>query len=413
MSSVPQLQVLRSDFPVLERKIDGRQLVYLDSAATSLKPKSVIAAVTRFYEQYTANIHRGRHLLSEEASDRFEESRSKIALFAGCSSDEVIFVRNTTEGLNLVPTLLGISREDLVVAMADSHHSNLLPWRRCARFAEVEQRPDGSPDLDHLESLLRHRPKLLAVTHCSNVTGGYAPLAEIVRLARASDVRVVLDAAQSAPHHRLTFREMGVDFLAFSGHKMLGPSGIGCLIGRSDLLSAAEPVHIGGGTVDAVGAEDWLLRRSPHRHEAGTPAIEAVCGLGAAVDYIETLGFDWIAAHERQLSAALVAEANKRSYIRPIGNLQDVQRAPLLSFAIEGCDDLRDLAKALSDAYGIMCRSGHLCAQPLVDAHTEGEVLRVSGYLYNTTGEIDLVFQVLDELTRAFARPPARGRTRS
>jgi cysteine desulfurase/selenocysteine lyase len=411
--SAALLQDVRGDFPVLERTIDGKPLVYMDSAATSLKPRQVIDAVTRFYSQYTANIHRGRHLLSEEASDRFEESRSKIALAMGCAGDEVVFVRNTTEALNLVPQLLGIRSNDLIVGLADTHHSNLLPWRRCARYTSARQLADGTPDLEHLESLLRLGPKIVAVTHGSNVTGMYAPLAAISRLARAAGARVVVDAAQSAPHRRIRFREMGVDFLAFSGHKMLGPSGIGCLIGATELLSSAQPVHLGGGTVDNVSAEDWLLRRSPHRHEAGTPAIEAAGGLGAAIDYLEAIGFERLAAHERLLSAALTRAVRCRPYLHPVGNLDCEDRAPLVSFAVENCGDLRDLVKSLSDAYGIMCRSGHLCAQPLVDSHTDGEVLRVSAYLYNTVAEVEQVFEALDELVRAFARAPARGRSKS
>jgi cysteine desulfurase/selenocysteine lyase len=227
---------------------------------------------------------------------------------------------------------------------------------------------------------------------------------EIVSLARAAGAYVIVDAAQSAPHVPIDFHGLDVDFLAFSSHKMLGPSGIGCLIGRAELLRDAEPIYIGGGTVDEVSADGWALRRSPHRHEAGTPAIEAAIGLGAAIDYLEALGFGAIAAHERRLSKALVDEIDRRPGFRMIGPAQADMRAPLVSFSIEGCADLRELSRALSDSYGIMCRSGHLCCQPLVDAQSEAEVLRVSAYIYNDVDEVRQVFAALDALVPAFAR---------
>lgn len=395
---------IRRDFPILNRLIDGKPLIYMDSAATSLKPVQVAEAVLETYNHCTSNIHRGRHLLSEEASDRYEEARYKIAIAMGCSADEVVFVRNTTEGLNVAAEILRLGRDDLVVGFLDSHHSQMLPWRRSCRFEMVATGRDGLPDLDQLRTLLKQRPKAVVVTHCSNVTGAYAPVDEIVALARAAGALIILDAAQSAPHVPINFRSLDVDFLAFSSHKMLGPSGIGCLIGRSELLNDQAPVYIGGGTVDEVRADGWTLRRSPHRHEAGTPAIEAAIGLGAAIDYLDGIGFDAVAAHERQLSKALIDEIGRRPHFRLIGPPHADQRAPLVSFSIAGCEDLRDLSRALSDGYGIMCRSGHLCCQPLVDSHSDAEVLRVSAYLYNTQDEVERVFAALDALVPAFSR---------
>jgi cysteine desulfurase/selenocysteine lyase len=400
----PSIDAIRRDFPILNRLIDGKPLIYMDSAATSLKPVQVANAVLESYNHCTSNIHRGRHLLSEEASDRYEEARYKIAMAMGCSADEVLFVRNTTEGLNVAAEFLRLGPDDLVVGFLDSHHSQMLPWRRRSRFEMVGVGADGLPDLDQLQTLLKQRPKAVVVTHCSNVSGAYAPVDEIVALARAAGALVILDAAQSAPHVPIDFRSLDVDFLAFSSHKMLGPSGIGCLIGRSELLRDEAPVYIGGGTVDEVRADGWTLRRSPHRHEAGTPAIEGAIGLGAAIDYLEGLGFDAIAAHERCLSNALVQELNRRPRFRMIGPADADKRAPLVSFSIEGCADLRDLSRALSDGYGIMCRSGHLCCQPLVDAQSEAEVLRVSAYIYNSVAEVRQVFAALDALVPAFAR---------
>ncbi len=397
-------EAIRRDFPILDRLIDGKPLIYMDSAATSLKPVQVVDAVLESYNYCTSNIHRGRHLLSEEASDRYEEARYKIALAMGCSADEVLFVRNTTEALNVAGELLRLTADDLVVGFLDSHHSQMLPWRRRSRFEMVGVGADGLPDLGALRTVLKQRPKAVVVTHCSNVSGAYAPVDEIVALARAAGAHVILDAAQSAPHVPIDFRSLDLDFLAFSSHKMLGPSGVGCLIGRADLLRDEAPVYIGGGTVDEVRADGWTLRRSPHRHEAGTPAIEAAIGLGAAIDYLEGLGFDSIAAHERQLSNALVEALGRRPWFRMIGPSDPAHRAPLVSFSIDGCADLRDLSRALSDGYGIMCRSGHLCCQPLVDAQSDSEVLRVSAYIYNTAEEVEQVFAALDALVPAFVR---------
>lgn len=398
------LDWVREDFPILSRRIDGKPLIYMDSAATSLKPRPVVQAITDYLQGYTANIHRGRHLLSEEASDRYEEARCRVAIAMGCASDEVVFVRNATEALNLAAEFLAPTAGDLVVAFVDSHHSQLLPWQRRARVELVRTGADGLPDLDHYRALLGRGPKIVAVTHCSNVSGAYAPLDQIIPAARAAGARVVLDAAQSAPHTPLDFAALDVDLIALSSHKMLGPSGVGCLIGRAALLSERAPWLIGGGTVDEVYPDRWTLRRSPHRHEAGTPAIEGAIGLGAAIDYLEHIGFDAIAAHEERLTRLLLDEVARRPALSLIGPADPAKRAPLVSFAIRGCDDLRDLSRALSDGFGVMCRSGHLCGQPLVDAHGDGEVLRVSAYVYSTAAEVRAVFAALDALIPAFAR---------
>jgi cysteine desulfurase/selenocysteine lyase len=403
-SQGPQLDVarIRADFPMLRRSIDGERLVYLDSAATTLKPQSVVDAVVDYYTRFTANIHRGRHRLSEEASDRYEEARCRAAQLMGCASNEVVFVRNATEGLNLAAELLGLTKRDLVVGFLDAHHSQLLPWQARATLKLVQQAASWLPDLDHYRSLLADRPRAVVVSHCSNVTGGYLPLELIARLAREAGAAVVVDAAQSAAHERLNFAELDVEFLAFSSHKMLGPSGIGCLLGKAETLRNAKPLLLGGGMVDYVTAEAFQLRKIPHKFEAGTPAIEAACGFAAAVDYLEMHGFDAIQAYERALTEHFLEELKTRQRLRLLGTDRAERRAPIFSLYVDGLDDLSDVSRALSDSYGVMCRNGHLCAQPLVDAYTGGEVIRLSAYLYNTPQELSFALDALDGLVRAY-----------
>jgi cysteine desulfurase/selenocysteine lyase len=389
---------VRADFPVLSRRLDGMPIVYLDSAATSLKPQSVIDSVSRYYSTVGANIHRGKHYLSEEASAHFEGVRYKMAQYLSVRSNELVFVNNTTAGLNLVAHGLGLTREDLVLVTLDSHHSNILPWQKVARVELVRVDPSGCLDLDHYEELLRRRPKVVALTHCSNVTGIYAPLPVLVPMAKEAGALVVLDAAQSIPHRRVLPAELGVDFMAFSAHKMLGPTGVGILYGQQDRLASLEPSTLGGGAVDWVGEGRYELRKVPHRFESGTPDIAGVYGLASAIDYIERVGLEAIKQHDLELARLLLSEAGRRPFLRILGDSQTAERAAVLSIAVKGCRDLGDVARMLSDSYGVMCRTGHLCAQPLVDYLCEDEVLRLSAYIYNTRDDIMRGFVALDEI---------------
>ncbi len=401
---------IRRDFPVLARTIDERPVTYLDNAATTLKPRAVIDAVTDYYANVGANIHRGRHLLSQEASTLYEESRSRVAQFIGAFADEVVFVRNTTEAINLVAQGLRLSPDDLVVGTLDAHHSQLLPWRRVARLELTAVDRQGLVDRDHYEALLRKQPKVVALSHCSNVTGAYIPLEDMIRAAKARDAIVVVDAAQSVGHRRLDVASLGADFLAFSSHKMMGPTGVGVLYGRRDRLEQLDPLLLGGGTVDWVDLHGHTLRRVPHRFEAGTPDIAGVIGLGAAIRYLEQLGLETIDAHDRELAAALREGARQRPYLDVIGPTQEVDKTAILSLRIPGVTRLDDVAQLLSDAHGIMCRTGHHCAQPLVDHFTADEALRASAYVYNTSEEIAALFAALDDIRSVLHLQPGVSR---
>jgi len=393
------------DFPVLQRKIDGRSITYLDNAASTLKPRVVIDAITRFYENNGANVHRGKHYLSEEASDAFEQARYRVAEFVGAFGNEIVFVRGSTEALNLVAWGLALKPDDLVVGCLDSHHSQILPWRRFAHLELVRTGPDGRVDLDHYHKLLRRGPKVVALTHCSNVTGATIPLEAMAAAAKeVCGATVVVDATQSLPHSRVDVSRLAADFLAFSGHKMMGPTGIGCLYGRRDSLERLRSYMQGGGTVDWLDEHRISERKIPHRFEAGTPAISGALGLAAALSYRDQLGNQQQEQHAHELTNALLEGAAARSYIRLIGPRSSELRIPIATFWVQGCDDLSDVARALSDSYGIMCRSGHMCAQPIVDAHGTGEVLRISGYVYNTASEIEGAFRALDEIVTLLAR---------
>jgi cysteine desulfurase / selenocysteine lyase len=393
--------VIRRDFPVLSRTIDDVPVIYLDNAATTLKPRAVIDAVSGYYTHIGANVHRGLHRLSQEASTLFEDARGRVAQFIGARADEVVFVRNTTEALNLVAHGLRLSPDDLVVGTLDAHHSHLLPWRHVARLELTPLDAQGRVDRDGYEALLRQRPKVVALTYCSNVTGAYLPLEEMVRAAHSRDAVVVVDAAQAIGHRPIDVATLGVDFLAFSAHKMMGPTGVGVLYGRREHLERLQPWLLGGGTVDWVDARSHALRRVPHRFEAGTPDIAGVIGLDAAIRYLDRLGLEVINAHDRTLAAALNEGARLRPYLEVLGPVSDIDKTAILSLRLRGVTSLDDVARILSDAHGIMCRTGHHCAQPLVDTFTTGGVLRVSAYVYNTAEEISTFFSALDDIRAA------------
>jgi cysteine desulfurase / selenocysteine lyase len=389
----------RDDFPALRREIDGQVISYLDNAATTLKPRPVIQAVTEYYETNGANIHRGKHRLSEEASDAYETSRTMIARYIGAAANEVVLVRNTSEALNLVASGLDLGPDAYVVGALDAHHSQILPWRRVGRLDLTRVDAHGRLDRDHFRTLLRGRPQVVALTHCSNVTGVIHPVEELISEVRAAcDATIVLDAAQFLPHQRINVHALDVDFMAFSMHKMLGPTGVGCFFGQSELLAKLRPLSVGGGMVDWVDLDGSVDRRIPFKFEAGTPAIASVIGCAAAIRYLEVLDASKRHQHAEELCTALVGGAIARPGVRLIGPPNETDRIALVTLHLENGVPAGEVARMLSDSYGFMVRSGHMCAQPLVTELAGGETLRVGAYLYNDVAEIEGFYRALDEL---------------
>ncbi|AWZ25040.1 cysteine desulfurase [Rhodococcus pyridinivorans] len=388
---------IRADFPILARTVrDGKPLVYLDSGATSQRPVQVLDAEREFLATRNAAVHRGAHALSEEATDSYEDARAVIASFVGVDVDEVVFTKNATESLNLVayafaddrfPHRLGPGDEIVVTEL--EHHANLVPWQELARRTGATLRwygvtDDGRIDLDSLT--LTDAVKVVAFTHQSNVTGAVAPVEEIVRRAKEIGAIVVLDACQSVPHMAVDFRALGVDFAAFSGHKMFGPSGVGVLYGRRDLLADVPPFITGGSMIETVTMEATTFAAPPQRFEAGSPMVSQAVGLGAAVRYLQNIGMDAVAAHEHELTAAALAELGGIDGVRIIGPTTAEQRGGAVSFVVDGIH-AHDLGQILDDE-GVEIRVGHHCAWPLHRRFGVAATARASFAVYNTPDEV-------------------------
>ncbi|AMY19045.1 MULTISPECIES: cysteine desulfurase [Nocardiaceae] len=389
---------VRADFPILGRTVrDGKPLVYLDSGATSQRPTQVLDAERHFLTTCNAAVHRGAHQLAEEATDAYEGARAAIAAFVGADADEVVFTKNATEALNLVTHVLADDRFDRALGPGDEiviteleHHANLVPWQELARRTGATLRwygvtDDGRIDLSSLE--LTDRTRVLAFTHQSNVTGAVAPVEDLVSRARAVGALVVLDACQSVPHMPFDFRALGVDYAAFSGHKMLGPSGVGVLLARRDLLAAMPPFVTGGSMIETVTMEATTYAAPPQRFEAGVPMTSQVVGLGAAVDYLTALGMDAVAAHEHELTAATLAMLADLDGVRVIGPTDTADRGGAVSFVVDGVH-AHDLGQILDDE-GVAVRVGHHCAWPLHRRFGVAATARASFAVYNTLAEVD------------------------
>jgi cysteine desulfurase/selenocysteine lyase len=387
---------LRADFPILAREVHGRPLAYLDNAASSQRPRAVIAALDEFYRAHYANIHRGVHTLSEEATAAYEEARDKVAAFIGAPDRRgVIFCRNTTEAINLVAYAWGranVGPGDRIVVTGMEHHSNLVPWQLLAHEAGAELSTvavtdEGRLDLDSLNRLLEGAVKLVAFTHVSNVLGTVNPAQEIVARAHAAGARALVDAAQSVPHLPVDVGALDCDFLAFSGHKMCGPTGSGVLYGRPELLEEMPPFLTGGGMIRHVGCTDATWNDLPWKFEAGTPAIAEAVGLGAAVDYLSAVGMEAVWAHERELAAYALERLAGVPGVRVIGPQTAGERSGVVAFTVDPVHP-HDLAHVL-DLEGVAIRAGLHCAQPLHERFGLRGTARASFYLYNTREEVD------------------------
>jgi cysteine desulfurase / selenocysteine lyase len=400
---------VRKDFPILGREVrPGVRLVYLDSTATSQKPEMVIEAMNRFYRQSNANIHRGVHVLAEEATAMYEEARVKIARFINAASaHEVIYTRNTTESINLVAQTwarANLKSGDLVILTEMEHHSNLVPWHilsaeRGLRLEFIPVTADGLLDLDTYRSLLAQNPRLVSFTHMSNVLGTITPAAEIIGLAHAAGALTVLDAAQSVPHLKVDVQALDVDFMGFSAHKMCGPTGIGVLYGKARLLEAMPPFLGGGDMIKEVHLRSFRPNTIPHKFEAGTPAIAESVGFGAAVDYLSEIGMEQIAGHEHEIIEYALERLEEVPGLRLFGPSAD-QKGGVASFTFDGVHP-HDVAQIL-DRDGIAVRAGHHCAQPLHEKFGIPATTRASFYLYNTKGEVDALIEGIYKVKKVF-----------
>jgi len=403
------VEQIRKDFPILSREVrPGVKLVYLDSTATSQRPVTVIEAMDSFYRESNANIHRGVHTLAEEATALYEEARAKIARFINAgSARQIIFTRNTTESINLVAQTWGrssLKRGDVVILTEMEHHSNLVPWQILAkekglRLEFIRVTDDGLLDLDSYRGLLAQAPKLVAFTHMSNVLGTVNPAAEVIRMAKEAGAVTVLDAAQSVPHLGVDVQALDVDFMAFSAHKMCGPTGIGVLYGRAPLLEAMPPFLGGGDMIKEVKLRDFRANEIPYKFEAGTPAIAEAVGLGAAVDYLANIGMARIASHEHAITEYALERLEEIPGVKVLGPSAD-KKGGVTTFTFDGIHP-HDVAQIL-DRDGIAVRAGHHCAMPLHERFGIPASTRASFYLYSTTEEVDKLVNGIYEVKKVF-----------
>lgn len=402
------VQKVRSDFPILETKVHGKPLVYLDNAATSQKPQAVIDALTSYYTHENANIHRGVHALSELATEHYEQARAKIQHFIhAADASEVIFVRGTTEGINLVAQTYGRTRigaGDEVIISALEHHSNIVPWQilceqQGAKLRVIPVNDAGELELDEFEKLLGPKTKLVAIAHVSNALGTIVPLRRVTEIAHQHNVPVLVDGAQAAPHLQIDVQALDSDFYVLSAHKMYGPTGIGVLYGKRRLLDAMPPYQGGGDMISSVTFEKTLYNKLPYKFEAGTPDISGAIGLGAAIDYLNNIGLDRIAAHEHELLVQATQKLSAIPGVRLIGTAK--QKAAVVSFVMENVH-AHDVGTIL-DQEGIAVRTGHHCAQPLMLRFGVDATARASFGLYNTKEEVDALAAGIQKVREVFA----------
>ena len=394
---------IRQDFPILQRQVHGRPLVYLDNAATSQKPVQVIEALSDFYRRYNANIHRAIHCLGEEATAAYEETRAKVARFIGAPSPEcIVFVRNTTEAINLVAYAWGrthIGPGDEIVITEMEHHSNMVPWQRLAQEKGARLRYIGVNAQQCLDltgwphAFLTPRTKLLAIGHVSNGVGTIHPVKELVAEARRRGIVTLVDGAQSVPHMPVDVQDLGCDFLAFSAHKMLGPTGVGVLYGRRELLEEMEPFLSGGEMISRVTLEEAQWAEVPWKFEAGTPNIADVIAFGAAIDYLQMLGMERVRAHEVELTRYALARLRQLEDIVIYGPMELDRRGGVISFNLPEIHP-HDLGTLL-DYYGVAIRTGHHCNQPLMRRLGVAGTARASFYVYNTLEEVDILVEAI------------------
>lgn len=403
------VESLRKEFPILRRKIHGKPLVYFDNAATSQKPKQVIAAIDSYYRSYNANVHRSIHSLGEEATAKFEEAHQKIADFINADSyQNIVLTKNTTESLNLAAYSLaaGLKKGDEIVISQMEHHSNLVPWQQLAKsrklklnFINIDNK--GRLAEDSIKEAITKKAKIVSVTHSSNVFNTLNPVKHIAKIAHENGALMVVDGAQAAPHMRVDVKSLDADFYAFSGHKMLGPTGIGVLYGRKELLENMQPFLYGGEMVKEVRFDDTEFNELPWKFEAGTPHIAGGIGLGAAIDYLSRIGMEAIHERGKELACYALERLKKIKGVIIYGSTEGrLQGAPLISFNIDGVH-AHDVSQIL-DSEGVAIRAGHHCCMPLMKLLGVTATARASFYLYNSEKEVDTFISALHKVKKVF-----------
>lgn len=404
------LYEIRKLFPILDQKVNGEPLVYLDSAATSQKPAIVIETIEKYYREYNSNVHRGVHTLGTKATDAYEGAREKVRKFINASStEEIIFTKGTTASLNIVARSFGLAnlqQGDEIAITYMEHHSNIIPWQQVAKqtgavLKYIPLQEDGTISLDDVRATVTDATKIVSVMQVSNVLGTINPIKDIARIAHAHGAIMVVDGAQSTPHMKVDVQDLDCDFFAFSGHKMVGPTGIGVLYGKKELLENMEPVEFGGEMIDFVGLYESTWKELPWKFEGGTPIIAGAIGLGAAIDFLEEVGLDYIEQHEHKLAAYAIEKMSTIEGITIYGPKDAGKRAGVITFNI---DDVHphDVATVL-DADGIAVRAGHHCAQPLMKWLNVSATARASFYLYNTEEDIDKLVSSLVKTKEYFS----------
>jgi cysteine desulfurase/selenocysteine lyase len=417
-SSALDVATLKGDFPLLARSIRGKELTYLDSGATSQKPRSVLDAERAFYEHHNAAVHRGAHLLAEEATDAYEGARSRVAGFIGADAREVVFTKNATEAINLLAYALtnaaledgplgryALRAGDRVVVSEMEHHANLIPWQQAVRRSGAELAwfgvtDDGRLDLGRIDEVIDERTRVVAITHQSNVLGTINPIEVIAARAKAVGALLLVDACQSVPHMAVDVRTLGADLIAFSGHKMLGPTGVGVLWGRHEVLAALPPFMTGGSMIEVVEMTSATWAPPPQRFEAGVPNMAQAVGLGAAVEYLTAVGMDRITAHEHDLTAAAIDGLGALPGVRIIGPVDGVLRGGAVSFVVDGIH-AHDVGQVLDDD-GIEVRVGHHCAWPLMRRFGVAATARATFYLYNEMRDVERLVASVERAQRFF-----------
>ena len=401
------LEGIKKDFPVLNQIVNDEPLVYLDNAATTQKPLKLLAAIKDYYENDNANVHRGVHTLAERATEKYEAAREKVRQFINAkSTKEVLFTRGTTTSINWVAQFAGqiLKAGDEIVISIMEHHSNIVPWQEVAKktgaILKFVYLKDGQLDMDDLRKKITNQTKFVSIAHVSNVLGTINPVEEITKIAHEHGAYMVVDGAQSTPHMAIDLQKMDVDFFAFSGHKMMGPTGIGVLYGKEELLNQFEPVEFGGEMIDFVYESHSTWTELPWKFEAGTPNIAGAIALGAAIDYIQELGIDQIHQHEIELIDYLMPKLQEIEGLKIYGPKDNVKRGGLIAFNIEGLHP-HDVATAL-DMEGVAVRAGHHCAQPLLNYLETPATARASFYLYNTKADCDKLVEALKKTKEFF-----------